>query len=365
MPETARGGSDGGDPVDDDFRDRIQRVLDSFLDDQRNLLAPAGSDIEPLLEAAHRAVTGGKRLRPAFAYWGWRATGSAAESEPLMRVGAAIELVHASALVHDDVLDSSASRRGKPSAHKVFAAMRRTTVEAFEAERFGTAAAILLGDLLLGWSDELFSGSGFKPKALQRGRPYFDRLRSEVVAGQYLDVLSQTRSRASASDAMRVVRYKSAKYTVQRPLQLGAALGKASPPLLAGLSSYGIPLGEAFQLRDDVLGVFGEPAVTGKPAGDDIREGKRTLLLARAHDKADAEQRKVLERLVGKPDLDEAGVSTVRQVLLDTGALDAVETVIGELTSVALAELSRVPVEDDEARRALLALSDSVTNRAR
>jgi geranylgeranyl diphosphate synthase type I len=355
----------GKNPISEGFRDHIDQIVDAVLAEQHEQLAALGSDLDPLFDAAERALNGGKRLRAGFAYWGWRAAGgSTSKTAALMRVAASIELVHASALVHDDVLDSSQIRRGGPAAQRVFAALRRDNVEAANADRFGTNAAILLGDLLLGWSDELFATSGFKPKAILRGRRYFDRLRSEVVAGQYLDILSQTRPHSSAADSMRVVRYKSAKYTVERPLQLGAALGKAGPELLTALSAYGIPLGEAFQLRDDVLGVFGEPAVTGKPAGDDIREGKRTLLLARALDKANPTQRRLLEREVGNPELNETGLAAVRETLRETGAVRAVETVITELASAAVVALTNAPLQDPEADLALRTLSRQATNRS-
>ncbi len=222
----------------------------------------------------------------------------------------------------------------------------------------------MLGDLLLAWSDELLGQSAVKPQALVRGRVYFDKLRTEVIAGQYLDVLAQTSSTTSAAAAMRVVRYKSAKYTIERPLQFGAAIAKAPPPLLSALSSYGIPLGEAFQLRDDILGVFGDTDVTGKPSGDDIREGKRTLLMARAFDKATAAQRKVLEANLGRADVDSTGMASVQEVLRGTGALAAVETVIAELTSAALTSLQRAPIEDTRTIRALQTLADRATRRS-
>lgn len=359
-----------------DLNRDISHTLDAFITGKRAQLAPLGADLAPLLELASRAVSGGKRLRPAFAYWGWRAAGgSAADTAAITTAAAAIELVHASALVHDDVIDGSATRRGHRSAQREFAALlhgdtapvsaqRALKPQPLPSDQFGSNAAILLGDLLLSWSDELLGGSGFKPKVIARGRAYFDQLRCEVVAGQYLDVLGQARGRSSAADAMRVVRYKSAKYTVERPLQFGAALAKAGQPLLAALSSYGVPLGEAFQLRDDVLGVFGEAGVTGKPSGDDIREGKRTLLLARAYDKATVEQAATLELHVGDPAVDAHGIAAVRQVLRDTGALANVETVIAELKAAALAALAHAPITDDGALAALRSLADQATDRA-
>ncbi len=352
-------------PVPAAFTVAVSTTLEQFIDDQQDRLAPIGVEMTPLVDAARRAVTGGKRLRPAFAYWGWRAAGGSAERlDAIVTAAAAIELVHASALAHDDVMDDSATRRGQPAAHRAFAQLRAPDSSPAEAQRFGRAAAILLGDLLLSWSDELLGRSGFEPQAIARGRVYFDLLRSEVIAGQYLDVLAQTHAKTSPAETLRVVRYKSAKYTVERPLQFGAALANAQPPLLSALSSYGVPLGEAFQLRDDILGVFGETRVTGKPSGDDIREGKRTLLVARAYAKATTTQRSVLDNNVGDPRLDVSGIADVQRVIKDTGALAAVETVIDELTAAALSVLVVAPLEDEESRVALRELADRVTNRA-
>lgn len=366
MTETTGGvRSSKSEPIPGQLQADIAAVLDRFIDNKQAQLAALGADLCPLFDTARQAVAGGKRLRPAFAYWGWRAAGgSPGDTGPIATAAASVELVHASALVHDDVMDGSATRRGHPAAQQKFRSILTSGSSAQLADRFGISAAILLGDLLLSWSDELLGLSGFKPKAIARGRVYFDRLRFEVVAGQYLDVLAQTSSRSSAADAMRVVRYKSAKYTVERPLQFGAALERAEPPLLSALSSYGVPLGEAFQLRDDVLGVFGQSAVTGKPTGDDIREGKRTLLMARAFDKATSVQRQVLDGNLGKPDLGDDGIATVQAVLRDTAALDDVETVIVELKSAALAALASAPIADAEVVTALRSLADQATDRS-
>ncbi len=358
----------------------VGRVLDAFIDARADDLAAISADLAPVVDAARRSVRGGKRLRAAFVYWGWRAAGGAPLPEvpdlqpaepgsrprhggpPIAVAAAAVELVHASALTHDDVMDNSVTRRGGASAHRLFAALQ-SRPDSADAAMFGRNAAILLGDLLLTWSDALLNDAGFRPKRLAGARPYFDRLRSEVAAGQYLDVLAQTSRAVSASRAMLVVRYKSAKYTIERPLQFGAKLAKGSPKLLTALSAYGVPLGEAFQLRDDVLGVFGDSERTGKPAGDDIREGKRTLLVARAYDNADPAQRRVLDATIGNPALTAKALGSAREVFRETGALRAVETVIAELTSAALTTLATVPVDDDETRAALEALAHRTTVR--
>jgi geranylgeranyl diphosphate synthase type I len=197
-------------------------------------------------------------------------------------------------------------------------------------EDFGVGSAILLGDLCLSWSDELLMASGLTDSQLQRAKPVFDEMRTELMAGQYLDLLEQVRGQFDLDSALTVARYKSAKYTVERPLQIGAAAAGADPDHLQKLSDFGIPLGEAFQLRDDLLGVFGDPQETGKPAGDDLREGKRTALVALAWSQADAVQRDLLRRGLGDPAITTAMVDALRDVITSTGARAQVETMIDE-----------------------------------
>ncbi|WP_317698749.1 polyprenyl synthetase family protein, partial [Aeromicrobium sp. REDSEA-S32_B7] len=234
--------------------------------------------------------------------------------------------LQASALVHDDLMDGSDTRRGHPSVHRDFEARHRAVEGSVgDAARFGQATAVLLGDLMLSWADEQLRSSGLPrvPEALR----YLDLCRSEVVAGQYLDVLAQTRATVTVEEAMTIVRFKAASYTVERPLHIGAALAGADDALVAGLSAIAVPLGQAFQLRDDVLGVFGDPAATGKPAGDDLREGKRTVLVARALELGSDDDRELLTRLLGTRE----GVAPLTDLMTRTGALAAVERDIARL----------------------------------
>ncbi len=321
------------DPVRD-LRPRVQRVLDRFLAEQRRLLVDVDPDLDPLVDVAADLLRAGKRLRPAFCYWGWRGAGGD-DSEAIVAACAALELFQAAALVHDDLIDHSDTRRGMPSAHCRFATLHEARGWSGDPVRFGAAAAVLLGDLLLGWSDELISGCGLAPAALRRSRPVFELMRTEVGAGQYLDVLSQAAHRASATEqadrARRVIRYKAARYSVERPLLLGGAAAGAGSRLRAAYSTYGLALGEAFQLRDDVLGVFGDPERTGKPAGDDLREGKRTLLIAYALEGGGPKAALTIERLLGDPELDDDGVEALRAVIVDSGALARVEAQVADL----------------------------------
>jgi geranylgeranyl diphosphate synthase type I len=361
------------------LRARVSAELAAFLDRQQALLAGVSADLDPAVAALRDFLDGGKRMRPAFCYWGWRAAGGGlgdapgarAEDEPaVVRAAASLELLQASALIHDDYMDGSDTRRGAPAIHRRFEALHRAGGWEGEPERFGAAAAILLGDITLTWCDELFTRCGLAAGRVHAARPVFDLMRSEVMAGQYLDVVAQARGLSVSTPqealdrARTVIRYKSAKYTVERPLQLGAALATGDPhgPLAAALSAYGLPLGEAFQLRDDVLGVFGDPAATGKPAGDDLREGKQTVLVALAAREAGEAQAKALRAGLGDAGLDEAGVGELRAIITSTGALAEVESRISALTQTALDALAAAPVAA-EARAVLAELAVAATTR--
>jgi geranylgeranyl diphosphate synthase type I len=310
-------------------------------------------------------VSGGKRFRAAFCYWGFHSVAGPAEAEAedaLVRACASLELLHASALVHDDYMDASDTRRGRPATHRGFADGHRRDGWRGDPEQYGASAAILLGDLLLSWSDELLRRCGLPLERVVAALDVFDRCRSEVITGQFLDVSVQARGVADVDAAMTVLRYKSAKYSIERPLHIGAALAGASPEMITQLSRFGLPLGEAFQLRDDLLGVFGDPAVTGKPAGDDLIEGKRTVLVSLALDALPAADAKVLDAGLGTA-LDPEQVAQLCRLIDESGARQQVEDVISQLTERSLAALTAADVTE-RARGVLARLAAQVTQRA-
>jgi geranylgeranyl diphosphate synthase type I len=331
--------------------DRLEQVLGA--EEQR------WTPVDPSLAEVFAALTrltlgGGKRLRPAFCHWGFVGVGGDPDDERWVDAGAAFELLHAFALFHDDVMDGSATRRGNRSTHLLFADRHEANRWAGEARRFGEGVAILIGDLAFVYADRLLTGA---PAAAHQ---VWHELRIELNIGQFLDVVGTACGERRADAADRIVRYKSGKYTVERPLHLGATL--AAPDrageLLPALSRYGLPLGDAFQLRDDVLGAFGDSALTGKPVGDDLREGKPTPLLAVATARASAAQHGVL-RGIGRDDLGAEDIAALQQVLVDTGALASVEDRIEELAGEAIDALATAPVSDD-ARKALTELAHYV-----
>ena len=345
------------------LRPRVDKALEAFLAARRHQVLAIDPALAEICDAVEIFVLGGgKRLRPAFAYWGYRGAGGV-DNDSVVAAVSALELVQASALIHDDLMDRSDTRRGEPAVHRRFEARHATAGWRGGSAAFGDSAAVLLGDLALVWSDELLHTSGVEPADLARARPVFDEMRTEVTAGQYLDVLTVVTRDMSTERAGKVARYKSAKYTVERPLLMGAALAGAPAALVAAYSGYGLPLGEAFQLRDDVLGVFGDPAQTGKPAGDDLREGKRTYLVAAAHAALDPAERAELVARLGDPTLDDGGVERLRALIRASGALARTEERITDLTSTALAALAAAEMEA-EAREVLLELADAATRRA-
>jgi geranylgeranyl diphosphate synthase type I len=359
-------------PLDaENLRNRVDATLADFLATQARTLTSVSPDCHELVESVVGLMRGGKRLRPAFCYWGWRGAGGDI-GQPIVTAAAALELFQAAALIHDDLMDGSDTRRGMPAVHRRFAGLHRAGGWQGDSDGFGLAGAVLAGDICLVWTDELFASSGLTVQQLASGRVMFNRMRTELLGGQYLDVLSQAAPegdpQAAIDRARQVIRFKSAKYTVEHPLLIGASLAGADPRLMAVYSEYGLALGEAFQLRDDVLGVFGDPEQTGKPAGDDLREGKRTVLVGLTLQGADPAQTDAVRRLLGNPRLDAEGVATLRTVMVETGALDRVECLIDELADQALAALTGADTAGVEvaepAREVLRSLVVAATARA-
>jgi geranylgeranyl diphosphate synthase, type I len=347
----------------------ITDQLRRYLRDRRNhtvYIGAEGSDYGVLIAALEDFVLGGgKRLRPAFAYWGWRAVATEDPGPGVLLLFAALELLHACALVHDDVIDRSATRRGRPTAHVEFAALHRGRKWRGSPEDFGISAAILLGDLALAWADDIVFGADLSADAQRRVQRVWADIRTEVLAGQYLDIVAEASAAESIASAMNVDLFKTACYTVSRPLQLGVAAAADRPDVQAAFGQFGTDLGVAFQLRDDVLGVFGDPAVTGKPSGDDLRSGKRTVLLAEAvelADKSDPLAANLLRTSIGAA-LSDAQVGELRDVIEAVGALAAAEQRIATLSQRALATLAAAPI-NAAAKAGLSELARMATNRS-
>jgi geranylgeranyl diphosphate synthase type I len=346
------------------FRAHVQQTLDDYVDNQSTALSDLGADAARLTRAAKMAVQGGKRFRAMFCLWGFRAVRDfcdPVEEQAVLRAASSLELLHSSALVHDDYMDASDTRRGRPSVHRAFAEEARRAGWPGHQDQYGAAAAILLGDLLLAWADELLRSCGLPQDQVLAALEVYDVTRTEVIAGQFLDVSVQARGESDIEQAMRVLRYKSAKYSVERPLHVGAALAGGDKESVAALTAFGVPLGEAFQLRDDLLGVFGDPEVTGKPAGDDLSEGKRTVLVALALRDAEPADATRLATSLGQQ-LPGSEVAELQRIIERSGAHGEVEEQIERLTTQALDALAAAPFTDD-GRRVLRGLAEAATQR--
>lgn len=350
----------------DHFRSALSRTIEEFLAEQRGVLAVISEESLPLISSIATLTNGGKRIRALLCYWGWRAAGGSADASAPVVAGTALEFFQAAALIHDDIIDRSDTRRGRPSVHREFSGRHAEAGWHLDADRFGVSAAILAGDLCLAFSEELFTAScSGLPGA--SARTIFNRMRTEVMAGQYLDLLEEAvgpdQTPAVAEDrALNILRFKSAKYSMERPLMLGGALAGADAALLAGYSAFALPLGEAFQLRDDVLGVFGDPRVTGKPAGDDLREGKRTFLVARALRASDTSTRSAINAMLGDPALDDDGIGTLRELVTESGALAHTEELIAQKSTEAFEALAGLDI-DSPSRLALHLLAEAAVTR--
>jgi geranylgeranyl diphosphate synthase, type I len=326
---------------------RVNERLADLFDVEQSRWAELDPDLGPPLEVLRSYVlSGGKRLRPAFCYWAFVGAGGATGDPAVIDGGASLEMLHTAALVHDDVIDGSDRRHGAQTVHVRQASEHRAHRWRGDADRFGAGAAILLGDLALIYSGRLLAGA---PEAAVS---VFDEMCLEVNVGQYLDILGAAEGvglpdEAAVARARRICRYKTAKYTVERPLHLGAAL--ASPASLADLagplSRFGLPLGEAFQLRDDLLGVFGDTEVTGKPVGDDLRQGKPTLLASLAAARARGAGGSLMAERFGAPDLSAEEVACLQGVIDETGARAQVEVAIASLVDAAMEALRTLPLE--------------------
>jgi geranylgeranyl diphosphate synthase type I len=337
---------------------RAESRIVTLLDAEACRWADVDPDLAaPVLALRDLVVAGGKRLRPAFCHWAYVGAGGEPDAPVVVEAGAALELLHTFALVHDDVMDGSDRRRGHPAVHRQFMTRHDDAGWRGEARRFGEGAAILVGDFAFVYADILFADA---PAVARR---IFDELRLELCVGQHLDLVGTASGSSDARQAARIERYKSGKYTVERPLHLGAALAGRLPELADPLSEVGLPLGEAFQLRDDLLGVFGDSATTGKPVGDDLREGKLTPLLAAATARVDGAGAAVLAH-VGCADISAEEVAAVQALLVECGACDEVERAIESLVEEALAALAVAPITDD-ARAALQELATYVAWRDR
>jgi geranylgeranyl diphosphate synthase type I len=323
------------------LRESVNQALFQEIDINTAVISEIDDQLIPIANSLKEYLSDGKRFRPIFSLIGFLGANGEFNNSVFQAVSS-LEFLQASALIHDDLMDGSDTRRGKPAIHK----------------QFGDAAAILIGDLALVWNEKALHDSGLESKEVNS---IHDIMRTELMAGQFLDVYEQTQNSFSVERSLKIARYKSGKYSIERPLHFGAALAKPVDVerFYSIYSEYGLPLGEAFQLRDDLLGVFGDPFETGKPAGDDLREGKRTALVAYAHDRGDSATKKLIETKLGTSNID-----GLADAILNSGAVTHVEDLIEKLSETALDAIERDELNQD-AKNLLIEMVSLVTKRTR
>lgn len=330
----------------DHIRQDVVGELSAFLNQQGRYLEKISTELEPVNAALKDfLLQGGKRLRPLFAYIGYLGAGGS-DNKSALKAAASLELLQACALIHDDLMDGSDTRRNQPAIHKRFEAIHSRRNLRGSAVQFGLSSAVLLGDLALIWSDVMLNQSFLGDDVHRKVFAVHDEMRIELMAGQYLDVFEQTQNSKSVERSLMIARYKSGKYSIERPLHFGAAMAHHEGEISSVYSEYGLPLGEAFQLRDDLLGVFGDPHETGKPAGDDLREGKRTVLIALASERSTAADGAQLDELLGKTNISAEEIANLQTIIEKTGAVAEVERMISERTERALAALNSSLISD-------------------
>jgi geranylgeranyl diphosphate synthase, type I len=360
----------------------IQESLDDFCEQQRTDFHAISPDLSPIIDYSKSLLRGGKRFRALFCYYAWKGALAVAESrqspeqlasssEAMVGITSALEMFHAAALVHDDILDQSDTRRGEPAVHRKFAQLHQNHGYVGSPERFGIGAGVLTGDLLLSWSSEIFGRSlsaGAPSREIEIAcRDQFAIMRTEVMAGQYLDVLEENAALTRPISegvwrANRVMLYKTAKYSLEAPMLIGASFAGADDELLHAFSTFAIPLGLAFQLRDDVLGVFGDPEITGKPVGDDLREGKRTVLVGLTREGLSTSVARVFDEMISSRELDEDQIKSLQQTIIGSGALGKTERMIEDLAAQSLEALAGLEI-GAEAKAKLRDLAEKVIHR--
>lgn len=345
------------------YKNYLDPFLNSFLDEKLAEASKIHPESTVLVEEIRRFIAaGGKRVRPAFAYAAYISSGGRS-LEAILYASASLELLHAFALIHDDIIDNSDLRRGKPSVHKVFEYFHKRRGLKGDGKNFGLSSAILAGDLAITFADELLNTAPFPAERIRRAKQYYDLMKKQVIYGQYLDVLVPLKKEVTEKDVLTIIEYKTAKYTVERPLHIGAALAGAEEDDFKIFSSYGIPLGQSFQMQDDIMGTFSNAEKIGKPVDSDIKEGKQTMLVVKAYEFSKKEERKFLDNVMGNNKASDKDIEGVREIIRNSGALTYCQELSNILIKRAKKSMEKVRFEE-EGKKFLLEAADYLLTRS-
>ena len=345
-----------------DFKEKVDREIELFFD--KVIRESSKKDVfvtDALKYARLMVVSGGKRIRPALMYWGYRGCGGA-EEEKIIRACVAIELIHVFLLIHDDVIDQDLTRHGVDTMNNHYAKLGKRIFPGSDEAHFGDSISIIVGDMIGALGNQIIFDSKFSPELIMKALSHLQSVVSLTVIGQSKDIYMEYKKEATEKEVLEMYEFKTARYTIEGPLQLGAILGGASEEILKSINRFSVPIGIAFQIQDDILGIFGEEEKIGKSVGADIKEGKQTILLVKAKESASSAQRKILNSCVGKENLSSEDVEMFREVVIKTGSLDYAKSFADNLIREGIGELKKVPISSD-ARKFLLGMAEYMMKR--
>jgi len=304
----------------DNYKRLVEKELDLFFKDKlekADKIDPSSKQMIELLKEF--TLRGGKRLRAALVYYGYRCFSNKNLKE-IIKASVTMELIQSYLLIHDDIIDNDDLRRNGPTLHISYKNIAKRKYKKIDSNHFGLSMAILAGDICAAFANEIMAKLKIKEKNKIQALNVLNHSLHHVIYGQVLDVLSELRI-ITNKDIEKIHRLKTATYTIESPLHIGALLAGAKQKHLKTLSNYAIPLGKAFQIKDDILGMFGEKEKVGKPVGSDIKEGKKNLLILKALESATPAQRQAIEEALGNQDLTKNQLNQVRAIVIKTGSL--------------------------------------------
>ncbi|MDO8529416.1 MAG: polyprenyl synthetase family protein [bacterium] len=346
----------------DDFKRKVNIELEAFFNKTIKDTTQKDEFIADSLRYVKKlTLSGGKRLRAALMYYGYLACGGKEEKE-MIKTSVSIELIHIFLLIHDDIIDRDLKRHGVDTIHHTYEKIGKKIFSQSDNEHFGKSMAIIIGDMIGALGNQIIFNSSFNPELVVKALSKLQSIVSLTVIGQSQDLYIEYKRKATEKEILKMYENKTAKYTIEGPLQLGAILGRASDETLKKIGNYAIPIGIAFQIQDDILGIFGSEEKMGKSVGADIKEGKQTILLSKAGEKANKEQKKNLERIFGNQSITKKEVGEFRKIIIETGSLEYAKNLSTELISGGKRELEKLEIKG-EAKNFLLGMADYMMSR--
>lgn len=346
------------------YKEKINQELGKFLNIKTRQVKKIAKDCEKLTEAVKEFTLRGrsKRIRALLVILGYQGFGGRNNRE-IIKAASFIELIHSYLLIHDDIIDRDDLRRGKPTMHKYFEHSVKSKLSKDKSKLFGISMAILAGDLCCSLGYEILMKAKFSDKAKARAIEELDNLIFNVIQGEALDIFAQMSKQTSNKEIYNIYKYKTARYSFGQPLRIGGILAGAGESDLKKISKFAIPLGIAFQIQDDLLGLFGEEKIIGKPAGSDLREGKKTLVLSLVIERCNSEDKKIIHGILGNKNINLKDINKVRNIAQKTNALQTCHWLVRYYINKGKKALNNINNFDAIAKSLLIELADYISNR--